>query len=254
MKLKIPFVSRDKQGSEDVNGVLEEIKNGNSFLKEKFISDYNPFILKAVCSATGKPVEIENSEEYSVALMAFNEAIDSFDQSKNRNFFGFCEQVIKRRIIDYIRKNKQNNDKVRPFTYFESEEGNNFEERFLVSDTANEYDNIEVKEEIIAFKKKLKEYGITFRDLLTCAPKHKDSRIMCIRIARVLAEDKTLFYRMEKTKTLPIQELLNLVNVYRGTIERNRRFIIAICLIIKSGLEIMKGYIYQADERRGENE
>ncbi|MFZ5990115.1 MAG: RNA polymerase sigma-I factor [Bacillota bacterium] len=253
MKLKIPFITGEKQEDKTVNVILAQIKAGNDLLKEKFINDYKPFILKAVHSTTGKPVEIENSEEYSVGLLAFNESIDSFDESKNRNFFGFSEQVIRRRVIDYIRKNKMDNTRVLPFTYFENEDNNNFEERFLQSGSANEYDNIEVKEEILTLKKKLKGYGITFRDLLLCAPKHKDSRIMCIRMARALSDDSVLFEKMERTKTLPIQELLKIVSVYRGTVERNRKFIIAICLIMKSGLEVMKGYVNQTDEGREGN-
>lgn len=220
MGFKIPFLARSQAEGDGVNGILVEIKSGNTQLKEKFISDYKPFVIKAVFNATGKRVEVENSEEYSIGLLAFNEAIDSFDFSKNKNFFGFSEQVIKRRIIDYSRKNRETQNKVFPFTYFSDEQSNDFEERYLTSDFTNEFSNIEVKEDILIFKDKLRQYGISFRDLLTCAPKHKDSRVMCIRIARVIARDEKLLNKMEKTKTLPIQELLKVINVYRGTLEK----------------------------------
>lgn len=247
MSFKIPFLTGHKNESDGVNGILGEIKSGNTQLKEKFISDYKPFIIKAVFSATGKRVEVENSEEFSIGLLAFNEAIDSFDFSKNKNFFGFSEQVIKRRIIDYARKNRETRNKVFPFTYFSDEQNNDFEEKYLKSDFSKEFGSIEAKEDILLFKDKLNKYGISFRDLLACAPKHKDSRLMCIRIARAIVRDENLLGKMEKNKTLPIQELLKVINVYRGTLEKNRKFIIALCVIMTSSLEVMNGYISQTE-------
>lgn len=70
---------------------------------------------------------------------------------------------------------------------------------------------------------------------------------MCIRIARVIIRDENLLGKMEKNKTLPIQELLKVVNVYRGTLEKNRKFIIALCVIMTSSLEVLNGYISQTE-------
>ena len=144
MNFKIPFHAGSQKESDGVNGILAEIKSGNTELKETFIGEYKPFVIKAVFSCTGRRVEIENSEEYSIGLLAFNEAIDSFDFSKNKNFFGFSEQVIKRRLIDYVRKNTETKNKVFPFTYFSDEQNNDFEERYLTSDYTNEFNNIEI--------------------------------------------------------------------------------------------------------------
>jgi len=57
-----------------------------------------------VYKATDRHVEPENSEEYSVALLAFNEAINAYDEEKHSNFLVFSEQVINRRLIDYKEK------------------------------------------------------------------------------------------------------------------------------------------------------
>jgi len=46
------------------------------------------------------------SEEYSVGLMAFNEAIDGFNPEINGNFTNYCNMVVNHRIIDYIRKTR----------------------------------------------------------------------------------------------------------------------------------------------------
>jgi len=53
----------------------------------------------------GRYVAYGQDDELSIALMAFVEAIRSYDVSKG-NFLSFSQNVIKRRIIDYYRKEK----------------------------------------------------------------------------------------------------------------------------------------------------
>jgi len=104
---------------DDFISTLRQIKEGNHQLREEFISEYKPFILKVTSNATGKYIDTRNSDEFSIALSAFNEAIDKFDIEKGYNFFLFSEQVIRRRLIDYSRSNKD--DKEYPFSFFDDE-------------------------------------------------------------------------------------------------------------------------------------
>ena len=69
-----------------LNDMLKQVKNGDILLREKLIADYQPFIIKTVSQFMGKYIEIENSEEFSIGLITFNEAIDCFDESKNPIF------------------------------------------------------------------------------------------------------------------------------------------------------------------------
>jgi RNA polymerase sigma factor len=220
-------------------------------LKEKFIENYKPFIIKTVSRVTGKYVQIENSEEYSIGLIAFNEAIETFDEHKNPSFLNFCKQVIKRRIIDYIRKNKKNR-KVYPFTYFENNDRNSLQETILKEDDSDiQLENIEIKDQIEIFEKKLQEFGITLNDLVLCSPKHRDSKQMAIKIAYTLAENDDLYRKLMKNKKIPMGNLMEKIDINQRTVERNRKFIIAVCLILKSNLDILKGYIANAKEGRG---
>lgn len=248
----MPFFNRDNPDKAPINSTIEKVKNGDKLLRESFIRDYNPFIIKTVSGVTKRYVEFENSEEYSVGLLAFNEAIDSFDCSKGHNFLKLAEQVIRRRVIDYIRGNQKNN-KVYPFTYFEGEENNSFEEKYLKIDFDTEAESIELEEEIALFSKELESFDITLEDLVICAPKHKDSKQLCIQIARILAENKELYVKLIRKKTVPVVELMKLVDVNQKTIERNRKYIIAVCLILRSDLDDLKEYVKNAEQGRGEN-
>lgn len=80
---------------------------GDKQEREKIIEEYIPFIMKTVSTVTNKYIESENSEEYSVGLEAFNEAINKYD-SKSGNFISFAKIVISSRTKDYLRKTKKN--------------------------------------------------------------------------------------------------------------------------------------------------
>lgn len=239
-----------KKNSETIRDTVKKIKSGDNLLKEVLINDYRPFIIKVVSKTTGRYVDLENSEEFSIGLIAFNEAIECYDESKNINFLNFAETVIKRRVIDYIRSNYKNN-KVYPLTYFDNDENddkNSFEEKYLKVDESSQFENIETKEEISLLVKKLDEFGISLQDLVENAPKHMDSKRLSIKIARVLAENKELFEKLEKKKNIPMVDLMKLVDVNHKTIERNRKFIIAVCFIINSSLEVLKGYVNNVEK------
>lgn len=229
-----------------INSIFEKIKNGNIVIKEKFINDYKPYILKTLSCLLDKFID-ENNEEYSVGLLAFNEAIDLYDIKRNSNFFKYADMVIKHRIIDYIRINKKYVKDI-PFSYFEGDEG--FEERYLISDYLSQYEKVEIEEEILIFEQQLKRFEITLEELVECSPRHKDSRSLCMQIAKMIAENETLVSKMIKKKMLPLSDLMKLVNVHKRTVERNRKYIIAVTLILISNLEDIKDFFTNKDERR----
>lgn len=244
---KLSILKLLKPDKDSTNDIVAKIQNGDRLLKERFISDYTPFILKTVARITGKYVDIENSEEYSIALMAFDEAINCFNIDKSKSFLAFSDLVINRRVIDNIRRNRKDKN-VFPFTYFESNSNEDFHEKYLSQDSIGRLDNIEIKEEIILFKERLASFGITLENLAKSMPKHKDSKRMCIEIAKIIATDSNLFNRLNKSKHIPMTDLMKLVDVHQATIERNRKFIIAVSLIINSGLDVIKSYLQFAEE------
>ncbi len=235
--------SRSKPGGKTSNDefvyTLKLIKEGDELLREEFLSRYTPFMLKIASNAVGKYIDIKNSDEYSIALSAFNEAIDCYDMTKNYNFLLFSEHVIKRRLIDYMRKNKRN--KELPFSYFDDE--SELLERYLNPVQDRSFEDVEAREGIVEYKETLEEFGINFVELILNVPKHKDSRELCLRIATILTDDDELFRLLCKYKNIPRNELKRRAGVHGRTIGRHRKYIIAVCLILKSDLEISKSYL-----------
>lgn len=240
--MNVSFWGINRHEKESFLDILHRIKNGDRILKEKFIQDYKPFIIKSLYQATGRIPNIESSDEFSIGLVAFNEAIEKFDEEKNCSFKSFSQQVIKRRLIDY-KRSTQKNDKVYPFSYFEFEESSNFEERYLTTDHHDHVYNFEVKEEFSSLLLKLEEFGLSIKDLISSTPKQKKSKQTCIKIARIIAQDQALFAKFNKKRTIPYSKLVKQIDVSQRTIERNRKYIIALVIILNSDLDVLKNYI-----------
>lgn len=222
--------------------ILHQVQNGDKLLRNQFISDYRPFIIKSVSQIlNNRYIDIENSEEYSIGLIAFNEAIDKYKDDKKCAFKKFSYQVIQRRLIDYRRQQK--NNIAIPFSSFETDETGDFEEKFLKSDTFDHVYHLEIREEFSSLIRKLDDYGISLNDLVKTMPKHKDSRKTCVKIAKYIVEDKNLYDKFKIKKTIPFKNLEKYIDVSQRTVERNRKYIITLALILKSDLEIIKDYI-----------
>jgi RNA polymerase sigma factor len=230
-----------KNFEEDVVLTVKKIKDGDEYLREEFINKYKPYIINTVSNITRKYIDTENSDEFSVGLSAFNEAIDCFDDQKNPHFFKFSTLVIKRRLTDFARRNKKH-CQVYPFTYFEDKPNSYFEEINLKTEI-DIHSTFEITKEINLFTERLHEFGISLNDLINSAPKHKDSKLLCIRIAKVIADDSKLFGKLVKSGNIPKTELLKAIKINKKTIERNRKFIIAASLIFGSEFYLLKDFI-----------
>ena len=227
-----------------VNETIRRIKMGDEAAKNQFIAQYKPFIIKSVSGILANPhIEIENSDEFSIGLIAFNEALDCYDETKNRNFFEFARQVIKRRIINYWQSNQKGSPEY-TFSYLQNDNPDHLDH--ILPSTENFTREYEIKEEILNFKDRLAEFGIPLKELVSNTPKHRDSKILSIQIAETIAGNENLYRQMMKRKTLPMVELLKISKFNKRTLERHRKYIIAICLILRSELEILKDYILSA--------
>ena len=71
--------------------------------KDLLIKQFKPFIASVIQKRLGKFLAYGVDDELSIGLLAFNEAINSYNINKGR-FLSFSRLVITNRIIDYYRK------------------------------------------------------------------------------------------------------------------------------------------------------
>ncbi len=229
---------------ETATHIVERIKNGDSQLKEKFIEDYIPFILNVISNFyTSKRVDLKSSDEYSIGLMAFDEAIEKFDHSRSRSFLKFAEMVIKRRMVDYFRNTSSVSKNEIPFSYFSSKSGTELEEKLNMSCVDSGTSRYELVCELEDFSKQMEAYGLDIRKLPDYMPKHKDSKQMCINIAKKIVENRQIFNKLKTKKYIQMKELTKIIDVHPKTVERNRAFIICLCIIYENDYGNFKAYL-----------
>lgn len=219
--------------------IILRLRGGEAHLRDFLVEYYWNYILSIVSKMIGRPAK--STDEFSIGLQAFNEAIDRFDETKNVSFLYFAGLVINRRVIDYIRKSSRFCAEY-PFTYFEAQDNESCIEKYAAKQPAVFTDKLEIQEEILQFKKDLLSFGITFEDLVRLSPKHLDTKLLCISIAKKLLESNELSRKLTEEKKLPIGELLTSFDLNRKTIENHRKFIIALFLVFNSDMDIIKGY------------
>lgn len=230
---------------EALNQLLKEARQGNDTAREKLIAEHRIFVKQMVAKNIGVYEDIDAQDEYAVGLIAFNEAVDSYKPGL-LSFRGFAARVIKRRLNDYARSQKKHRNQV---SYMDDVAMGTAPEPSL-----DPRENIHTRLELDAFVNALARFGISLADLIKETPKHADSRQLCIRVAWMVYSEKELKDHFTKYNTLPTKKIISRFKLNIKTIERHRKYIIAICLILLSDLDEMKAYItdlYKGGERNG---
>jgi RNA polymerase sigma factor len=224
---------------------VEKIHQGDAGLREELIESYKPFIAKTV-SAVCKRYIHESDDEFSIGLIAFNEAIQKYSSEKGNSLLSFAEVMIKRRVIDYIRQQSRNQSlsfTVSADPSEEEQQRSTIEDELSLDEFRKKTEQELRRDEIIQFQAILKEFDLSFQDLLDQSPKHADARKNAMLVAKAMVENEELKHLLLDKKRLPIKQLEEMVKVSRKTIERNRKYIIAIALILIGDYIYLKDYI-----------
>ncbi|MFC4776888.1 RNA polymerase sigma factor SigI [Paenibacillus sp. GCM10023252] len=228
--------------------IVLRIREGDELVREEFIADYKPYILKVTSRFCKRYIEAGRDDEFSIALSAFNEAINGFSAGAGRSFLGFAETVIRRRLIDYIRKEQRHQSRV-PYSSYEMEDEDG--QLYNPLDTKLAIQQYEISQEadsrrmeISEYSKELSRYDISFQELPTLSPKHADSRKLVFSISETLARDSVLYEGFLRTGKLPVNELTLKCGVSRKTVERNRKYIISLLLIMSGSYPYLRSYLH----------
>jgi RNA polymerase sigma factor len=222
-------------------------QNGDSSARERVLQDYRPFFLRVASSSCRKYLVLGRDDEASIAMIAFNEAIDSYNSEGGASFLSFAEIVIKRRMVDFFRRQSRRADEI-PLSSFESDEHEDGIIQKIESKEAHAVLQIqeeaeERREEIFRLDQLLSHYGIRFSELVKISPKHQDARDRALQVARVIVNEPELLAHLTNKKSLPLKELEHRVEVSRKTLERQRKYIITLTLILIGDFYHLQEYL-----------
>lgn len=212
-----------KKALNNINDVILKIREGHEHIKNELIQQYMPFIISTISKTTNRYVDVNNSDELSIGLLAFNEAIDKYEINKG-SFISFAEIVIRSRIYDYLKKEKKNREMIT--------DDSSIEEPSILEE---DFKSVEIKEEIKMFKEALKVYGLTFKKLAENSPSHSDTKNNAKRIAQLVFNNPILISELEKKKKLPIKATAKYCDVSEKIVKTSKVYITAYIILLKVG-------------------
>ena len=235
-------VLRKKQ---DLTEIVLLIQKGDLELRNELLKQYKPFIKKSVSSVCKRYIR-ETDDEFSVGLIAFNDAIDKFSVDKGNALLPFADTMIRRRVIDYIRVQSRKMNELTLETQMVSADeyiSIQLDVQKSVENHRKQVESNNIKDEIIQYTELLGDFNITFEQLVKHTPKHIDARNNAIKIAKIVADEPIMMNYLMNKKKLPVKMLESRVSVSRKTIERNRIYIISMVLILTGDYLFLKDYL-----------
>ena len=229
-------------GMESLNERVKRIQGDNEEIN-RLIEEYKPFIASCAEKQAGRYLRYGEDDELSIALLAFYEAIRSYNSLKG-SYLSFANHAIKRRIIDYYRK-EQRRPKIIPLREYvgdSDEEEDRSIDKSIEQYSADE-ESRERAIEIEELKTQLAEWNITFDDLVAASPGQERSRKMCSRIVRFLLGRPELISQINSRKTLPLSVIEKSLSITPKKLEKHRKYIIASLLIYTGDYPYLREYI-----------
>ena len=215
------------------------------------VESHKAWMLRVASETTHRYVT-DSDDEWSIALMAFSEAVQSYEEGKG-SFRGFAAMVIRRRVVDYLRAEGRHADElsVTPAAFedgLEEEEGGvNLQVQQRMAEEADDAPGEDAaslaREEITEMQGILQLYGFSFFDLADASPKTEKTKKSCAQAVRTLIATAILMAQMRLKRLLPIKELSEASGVIRKILERHRKYIIAAAEILDGDFPILAGYM-----------
>lgn len=201
------------------------------------------------------PVEGQD-EELSIVLLAFYEAILGYEKSRGA-FLAYASRGIRNRLIDYYRKEKKH-AKVTSLHEPVAEEGSELLKIDHLEHPENEIEKSHqrsaTREEIHEFERQLREFDISFSDVADNCPCQERTLQACRKVLSAARENPELLEELIRTKKLPVSALSKISKTDKKTMERHRKYLVAVLLAFTNGYEIIRGHLYHLSGKRDDSD
>jgi len=208
------------------------------------IDDYRPFILSVASRTCHRSIDTDNDEEYSVALLAFYEAVRIFDPERG-SFLNLARQVIQKRLVDFFRREHRH---LQTLSYDEAgDDDDEFHADLTAPAAQAAFDRMmqamERRAEVQRLRTDLEPRGIRFQDLSSSSPKALKTRRVCARAIRAILGTPALVRRVLETNHLPVSELDRRYGIPPKILERHRKYIVAAIVVLSGDYPYVAEYL-----------
>lgn len=222
----------------------------DSVKADDLIRKYIPFIRAEATKFMGRFCT-ESDDEFSIAMIAFHEAVLGYDRTRG-TFLPYAAKLIRSRLIDEYRKEQRHQGILSLDTKTE-DDGQSLMEQ--VTDTRDlykeRYDLDATQQEIAELSAVMAQFGVSFADVADHTPKQERTLQSCLAAIRYATENRELLNHLLQTRKLPMSQLVQGSGSDRKTLERHRKYILAMLLIQTNGFEIIRGHIRHVWKKGG---
>ncbi|MCL1982237.1 MAG: hypothetical protein FWG53_03965 [Clostridiales bacterium] len=212
---------------------------------EGLIEEFRPFIHSRVSKYSLRSDTGRRDELFSVALLAFYESIRRYDIEKG-HFFPFADRVVRRRIIDQLRKIYSKEEQTIPLDgCFDDQSSAQTAAVDEISVRAfNEERRREMLvEEIEQFKSELSSWGITMESLASNSPKHQQLRKEYTQAVTKVQQSPDIVQTIRLKHYFPVKAVSEITGLPQKKLERARTFIIASIIIATGDYDLLSDYV-----------
>lgn len=212
---------------------------------DQLISTYMPFIKSETAKFLQRPPIEGHDDELSIAMIAFHEAISGYSRTRG-SFLKYAAMLIKSRLIDYRRKEQRHSHTISLDTPAGDEEKSIAD---ILADEQNHSEKMVTRDatraEIEELTRQMEQFGVTLTDVAENCPRQQRTLGACRKALHYAQENPELMEDFLRTKRLPIARLTEGSGVERKTLERHRKYMVALLLIYTNGYEIIRGHLKQ---------
>jgi len=221
---------------------VEQAKTNEDALNA-LISDYLLFIRSEASKATGRIIT-EQDDEFSVAMIGFHEAIKTYEENKGA-FLKYAAVIMKNRLIDEHRKQKRHMMHTSIDELISEDGETSVVEN--ITDAKDEYTQLDFQEatrqEIEELVLQLREFGLTLTDIAENCPRQERTLESCYKVLKYSVDNPMIITTMKRTGKLPLAVMASGTGIERKTLERHRKYLMALLLIYSNGYEIIRGHL-----------
>lgn len=226
---------------QDISAIIRDIQQGNEHLREEFLMSQKEFIRGYASYVCKTCLDWHNDDELSVALIAFNKAVDTYepaadkyDPAAGKRFTGYAKALIRNSLVDYFRSSQKSASESLNTLNGIEESLNRLQTAASLNSYLLELDQKERAYEIKSLKELLSQFGLTLPVLVQNSPRHRDTRDSLKDIALKTAGESALVERIYREKRLPLKEIQLLTGAKRKLLEKWRRYLLSLILIASS--------------------
>ncbi len=154
---------------------------------------------------------------------------------------------MRRRLIDYYRREKRHAGQLSIHAPAGQSEDAAIEDTLRDSHDAYEQMGLRdaTRQEIAELTAQLLEFSLSLGDIAGNCPRQARTLASCQKALAHARENPALIAELKRTKKLPLAALVQGAGVERKTLERHRKYLMALMLIYSNGYEIIRGHLKQ---------